>query len=144
MLNEIITVAAGVLIAGILARGHADHFAPLVNLHELGALACESAWNKAFENFFTCKKFSSFQKCAFKEKGFRRLRTATQELFEKSSWTSKTFKHNSIGKKWCVAARANRALSSVACGSLLSCAKLCVRFKVLLPTFLPQRKVRFI
>ena len=130
MLNEIITVASGVLIAGILARGHADHFAPLVN--------------KAFENFFTCKKFSSFQKCAFKEKGFRRLRTATQELFEKSSWTSKTFKHNSIGKKWCVAARANRALSSVACGSLLSCAKLCVRFKVLLPTFLPQRKVRFI
>ena len=29
----------------------------------------------AFENFSTCKKFSSFQKCAYEAKVFRRLRT---------------------------------------------------------------------
>ena len=44
------------------------------------------------ENFFSCKKFSHFQKCAFTDKEFRSLRRATKgsafrirELFEKSS-----------------------------------------------------------
>ena len=30
------------------------------------------------ENFFTCKKFSNFQKCAFTDKVFRSLRRATK------------------------------------------------------------------
>ena len=30
------------------------------------------------ENFFTCKKFSNFQKCAFTDKEFRTLRSATK------------------------------------------------------------------
>ena len=44
------------------------------------------------ENFFSCKKFSHFQKCAFTDKEFRTLRSATKgsafrirELFVKSS-----------------------------------------------------------
>ena len=32
-----------------------------------------------FENFFTCKKFSNFQKCAFTDKVFRSLRRATKD-----------------------------------------------------------------
>ena len=54
----------------LLARGRADQFTHVAKLRELGALARDLAWCVTFENFFTCKKFSSFQKCALQQKCF--------------------------------------------------------------------------
>ena len=83
--------------------------------------AKDAGFNDAF------MRVVALTKCAFKAKVFRRLRTATQELFEKSSWTSKTFKHNSTSKKWGVTSLDKRVKESVHANKLLYLMKLRVR-----------------